>query len=131
MPHFIMEYSANLDDDLDIPMLFEKLNETAIATGVFPIGGIRTRAVRCEHFRIGEGDPENTFVHLTAKVGAGREPEVLKAASDKVFATFTECLKPVFERRWMSIGFEMIELHPERNYRLNNIHQKLTDKGNV
>lgn len=128
MPHFIMEYSANLDDDLDIPALFEKLNETAIGTGVFPIGGIRTRAVRCEHFRIGEGDPENTFVHLTAKVGAGREPEVLKAASDKVFEVFTECLKPVFEKRWMSIGFEMIELHPERNYRMNNIHQKLAGK---
>ncbi len=55
MPHFIMEYSANLDDDLDIPALFEQLNDTAIATGVFPIGGIRTRAIRCEYYRIGEG----------------------------------------------------------------------------
>ncbi|MBU2964572.1 5-carboxymethyl-2-hydroxymuconate Delta-isomerase [Amphritea sp. 2_MG-2023] len=129
MPHFIMEYSANLDDDLDIPALFEKLNETAIATGVFPIGGIRTRAVRCEFFRVGEGDPENTFVHLTAKVGSGRSPEVLKAASDTIFETFSASLKPIFDRRWMSVGFEMIELHPERNYRMNNIHKKLADKA--
>jgi len=128
MPHFIMEYSANLDDDLNIPALFEKINETAIATGVFPIGGIRTRAIRCEHYRIGEGDPDNTFVHLTAKVGVGREPDVLTNAADKIFDTFTEYLKPVFEKRWMSIGFELIELHPERNYRLNNIHQKLQDE---
>jgi 5-carboxymethyl-2-hydroxymuconate isomerase len=124
-----MEYSANLDDDLDIPALFEKLNETAIATGVFPIGGIRTRAVRCEFFRVGEGDPENTFVHLTAKVGSGRSPEVLKAASDTIFETFSASLKPIFDRRWMSVGFEMIELHPERNYRMNNIHKKLADKA--
>lgn len=129
MPHFIMEYSANLDNDLDIPTLFEKLNETAIATGVFPIGGIRTRAVRCEFFRVGEGDPENTFVHLTAKVGSGRTPEVLKAASDTIFETFSASLKPIFDRRWMSVGFEMIELHPERNYRMNNIHKKLADKA--
>lgn len=129
MPHFIMEYSANLDEDLDIPALFEKLNAAAIATGVFPIGGIRTRAVRCEHFRVGEGDPENTFVHLTAKVGAGRDAEVLKEASDKVFDVFTEVLQPVFERRYMSIGFEMVELHPERNYRKNNIHEKLAKKA--
>ena len=129
MPHFIMEYSANLDDDLDIPALFEKLNATAIATGVFPIGGIRSRAIRCEFFRVGEGDPDNTFVHLTAKVGSGREPEVLKAASDKIFETFSEFLKPIFDRRWMSAGFEMIELHPERNYRRNNIHKKLADKA--
>ncbi|WP_232846575.1 5-carboxymethyl-2-hydroxymuconate Delta-isomerase [Amphritea pacifica] len=59
----------------------------------------------------------------------GRTPEVLKAASDKIFETFSECLKPVFERRWMSAGFEMIELHPERNYRMNNIHKKLADKA--
>lgn len=130
MPHFIMEYSANLDDDLDIPVLFEKLNTAAIATGVFPIGGIRTRAVRCEHFRVGEGDPENTFIHLTAKVGAGREPEVLKAASDKVFEVFTEVLQPVFDNRYMSIGFEVIELHPERNYRKNNIHEKIANMKN-
>ncbi|RTE67526.1 5-carboxymethyl-2-hydroxymuconate Delta-isomerase [Amphritea opalescens] len=129
MPHFIMEYSANLDDDLDIPALFEKLNDTAIATGVFPIGGIRTRAVRCEFFRVGEGDPDNTFVHLTAKVGSGRSPEVLKAASDTIFETFSASLKPIFDRRWMSVGFEMIELHPERNYRMNNIHKKLADKA--
>jgi len=125
MPHFIMEYSANLDEDLNIPVLFEKLNETAIATGVFPIGGIRTRAVRCEHFRVGEGDPENTFVHLTAKVGAGREPQVLKEACDKIFEVFSSLLDPVFDKRYISIGFEMIELHPQRNYKKNNIHQKI------
>lgn len=129
MPHFIMEYSANLDNDLDIPELFRQLNETAIATGVFPIGGIRTRAIRCEHYRIAEGDPENTFVHLTAKVGAGRAPEVLKAAGDLVFETFTAFLQPVFERRYMSIGFELTELHPTLNYKQNNIHQKLAAQG--
>jgi len=128
MPHFIMEYSANLDDDLDIPALFKELNENAIGTGVFPIGGIRTRAVRCEHYRIAEGDPENTFIHLTAKVGSGREPEVLKAAADKVFETFTQCLQPIFDRRYLSIGFELTELHPTLNYRQNNIHAKLAAK---
>ena len=71
MPHFIMEYSANLDEDLDIPELFRQLNETAIGTGVFPIGGIRTRAIRCEHYRIAEGDPDNTFIHLPPRWGQG------------------------------------------------------------
>jgi len=123
-----MEYSANLDEDLDISMLFESLNNTAIATGVFPIGGIRTRAVRCEHFRVGEGDPENCFVHLTAKVGAGREPQVLKEACDKIFAAFTAQLDPVFDQRYISIGFEMIELHPQLNYKKNNIHQKIAEQ---
>lgn len=129
MPHFIMEYSANLDDDLDIPALFEKLNETAIATGVFPIGGIRSRAVRCEHFRVGEGDPNNCFIHLTSKVGSGRTPETLKDAADKIFAVFTAELQPIFEKRYLSIGFEMQELHPVLNYKKNNIHDKVKKLG--
>ena len=38
MPHFIMEYSANLDDDLDIPALFEQLNDTRRSPpGYFPL----------------------------------------------------------------------------------------------
>ena len=124
MPHFIMEYSANLDDDLDIPVLFERLNETAIATKVFPIGGIRTRAIRCEHYRIAEGDPENAFVYFTARVGAGRDLEVLKAACDKIFITVTEMLQPIYDKRYLSIGFEMAEIHPVLTYKKNNIHEK-------
>ncbi len=124
MPHFIMEYSANLDDELDIPALFEQLNNTAIATGVFPIGGIRTRAVRCEHYRIAEGDPENAFVYFTARVGAGREIEVLKSACDEIFAVLSDLLQPIYDRRYLSIGFEMAEIHPVLSYKKNNIHEK-------
>lgn len=125
MPHFIVEYSANLDAQLDIPKLFERLSETAVATAIFPLGGIRIRAHRCEHYRIAEGDPENSFVHLTVKVGSGREPDVLKSAADQIFATLSEVLTPLYQSRYISIGFEMTELHPVLNYRLNNIHQKL------
>ena len=35
MPHFILEYSANLNDDLDLDGLFGALHETAMDTGVF------------------------------------------------------------------------------------------------
>lgn len=125
MPHLIMEYSANLDEDLDIPVLFEQMNATALETGVFPIGGIRTRAVRCEHYRIGEGDPDNTFVYLTIKVGAGRDLETLKDAGAKIFETLTNYLQPIFDRRYMSIGLDIQELHPELGFKQNNIHKKL------
>ena len=125
MPHFIVEYSANLVDELNIPQLLEKLNDTAIATGVFPIGGIRTRAIRYDEYRIAEGDPDNAFIYFTARVGSGRELDVLKAACDKIFAVITEYLQTLFDSRYLSIGFEMGEIHPVLTYKKNNIHQKL------
>ena len=125
MPHFIMEYSANLDDELDIPGLFEKINNVAIATGIFPTGGIRTRAIRCEHYQIAEGDPQNRFIYFTAKVGVGRDVELLKSVCDEIFGCITEFLQPIYDSSYLSIGFEMSELHPVLTYKKNNIDAKL------
>ena len=47
MAHFIVEYSANLDGELDVQQLFKTMHAAVMETGVFPIGGIRFRAVRC------------------------------------------------------------------------------------
>ena len=44
MPHIVVEYSANLRERIGLHPLLERLHETAIATGVFPLGGTRTRA---------------------------------------------------------------------------------------
>ena len=131
MPHFILEYSANLEDELDLPVLFEKLHTTAIATGVFPPGGIRTRAVRCDQYRIANGDPELGFVHMTTKMGHGRPLEVRQEAGKKIFATLTEHLEPVFDTHYMGISFEIVELHPDLNFKINNIHEKLKKESSA
>ena len=56
MAHFIYEYSANLPaDQLDLPGLMEKMHTAAAASGIFPLSGMRSRAIRCEDFRIGDG----------------------------------------------------------------------------
>ena len=40
MPHFIVEYSANLDDEIKMQKLLGTLHDAALETGVFPLGGI-------------------------------------------------------------------------------------------
>ena len=47
MPHFIVEYSSNLDDEIKIQKLLSTLHDATLETGVFPLGGIRFRAIRC------------------------------------------------------------------------------------
>jgi 5-carboxymethyl-2-hydroxymuconate isomerase len=48
MPHFILEYSRNLEPELDVDALFVRLRTAALETGIFPPGGIRFRAYPCE-----------------------------------------------------------------------------------
>ena len=45
MPHFLVEYSSNLEDALDLPVLFEKLHTVAGKSGVFPVAGMRSRGL--------------------------------------------------------------------------------------
>lgn len=125
MPHFIMEYSPNVESDIDIYELMKLVHREAIDTGVFPKGGIRTRAVKSDYCIIADEDPENRFIHLTAKIGVGRDLETRQAAAERIFKVFSDFLEPVFEQRYLSVGFEMVELHPELNYKKNNIHQKI------
>jgi 5-carboxymethyl-2-hydroxymuconate isomerase len=126
MPHFVLEYSANLE--LDIPELFRKLRSTALETGIFPLGGIRFRAIRCDDYLVADGDPENAFVHLTLKLGHGRPLAVRKEAGEAIFRALADHLKPVFDRRPLAISFEMAELDPELSFKANSIHERLKRK---
>lgn len=83
MPHFIAEYSANLEGVADFPGLFEKVHQVLGDSGVFPLGGIRSRAIRMDIFRMADAKHDYAFVHMTLKVGAGRDLETRKKVADR------------------------------------------------
>ena len=56
MPHVIIEYTANVEADARIPELMRVLNAVLIDhADVFPTGGIRTRALRLDQYRMADG----------------------------------------------------------------------------
>jgi 5-carboxymethyl-2-hydroxymuconate isomerase len=128
MPHLIIEYSSNIEDQIDLPGLIEELHTTAVSTGVFPLGGIRTRAARRSDYRIADGDPENGFVFLTVRYGAGRTIETLKAAGETIFDALCARLTDLYDSIPLSLGMEMQQIDPELSFKKNNIHQRLARK---
>ncbi|NNF80821.1 MAG: 5-carboxymethyl-2-hydroxymuconate Delta-isomerase [Rhizobiales bacterium] len=123
MPHLILEYSANLDDVLDIQALVHAVHEAALGTGVFPKGGCRTRGSRCEAYEIADGHADNGFIHLTARIGAGRPVEVRQEAGNAIFAALTASLEEVFAARPIGISFEIVEINPDTSWKKNNLHE--------
>jgi 5-carboxymethyl-2-hydroxymuconate isomerase len=121
MPHLIVEYSANLENKAEIAPLLQALVETAIATGVFPRAGIRCRAHRCEHYHIADGNPEFAFLHLQAKIGAGRTNDQKETASRAIFQALTDYMQPVYESQGLALSFEMTELPVTLKYNHNNL----------
>ena len=48
MPHIVVEYSANLEDHIDIAVVLESLHSAAASHSSVPLAGLRTRAMKRE-----------------------------------------------------------------------------------
>lgn len=129
MPHFIAEYSANLEESIDFQDLFTQVNNFLGGTGVFPLGGIRSRAIRLDKYRVADGLHDYAFVHMTLKVGSGRDLETRKKAATELFEIIEKIFQPLKDQRLLAISFEMTELDPVLNFKSNNIHQFLKNTG--
>ena len=125
MPHLLIEYSANLEPRIQIGALIDKLHATAIATGVFPVGGARTRAMRRDQYRVADGDPANAFVHLTMRVGHGRSVATRREAAEGIFKALCEHLAPIYAATPLAISAEMQEIDPQFSFKQNNLHERL------
>ena len=123
MPHVVLEYSANLEGQLDWPALLRTLRDAALATDVFPLGGIRVRAYRADHYLIADGHPDNAFVHIMLRVGHGRDLETRKRACEAIFAAACACLQPLYDRLPLGISLEMQEIDAVLTAKQNNLHE--------
>lgn len=123
MPHLIVEYSANVEAQIDLEKLLDKLHASAVESGMFPLGGIRVRAYRAEHYRVADCDPDNGYVHVTAIVGHGRPLDLRERVSRQIFATLTEHLESLFAETPLAISFNMREFDPVLNLKKNNLHE--------
>ena len=125
MPHFTLEYSANLDDRVDMGKVVEVVRKAAVETGIFPLGGIRVRAVRCEHYGIADGRPHFGFLDMVLRLGEGRDLATRKKAGEHIFRALSDLLDPVFAQGQFALSFDMQINDKETSWKRNNIHDAL------
>lgn len=125
MPHFTIEYSANLEERLDIGAVCEIVRKAASETGVFPVGGIRVRAIKCEHYAIADGRKDYGFLSMLLRIGEGRDLPTRKAAGEHVFRALSSHLDPVFAASKFALSFDMQINDKETSWKRNNIHDAL------
>jgi 5-carboxymethyl-2-hydroxymuconate isomerase len=125
MPHFTIEYSANLDSRLDIGAVCEVVRKAAVETGIFPLGGIRVRAVRCEHYAIADARQDYGFLDMVLRIGEGRDLPTRKKAGEHVFNALSRHLDPVFAASKFALSFDMQINDKDTSWKRNNIHDAL------
>jgi 5-carboxymethyl-2-hydroxymuconate isomerase len=125
MPHFTLEYSANLDKRVDMSKAVEVVRKAAVETGIFPLGGIRVRAIRCEYYAVADGQPELGFLAMVLRLGEGRDLATRKKAGEHIFEALSAYLDPVFANSKFALSFDMQINDKETSWKRNNIHEAL------
>jgi len=123
MAHILIEHSANLRGRLDVSAFVRAVHQAALGTGIFPVGGMRTRAYETQAYAIADGHPDNAFVHLSVRVGHGRDLATRRKACEEIFRAACDHLGELFERIPLGISVEMQELDPQLSFKKNNLHE--------
>jgi len=129
MPHLIIEYSANIEPNIDVNGLVQALHETAVSIDALPTGGIRTRAVRRETFIVADGDPSNGFVNVVLRISEGRSVELRKEVGQTLLSTLTAYVQEDYDRRPMSLSLEIQEINPETRWNQGNIREYMARRA--
>jgi 5-carboxymethyl-2-hydroxymuconate isomerase len=125
MPHFTLEYSANLDARVDMGKVVEVVRKAAVETKIFPLGGIRVRAIKCEHYAIADGRANLGFLDMVLRLGEGRDLATRKKAGEHIFTALSAHLDPVFSASKFALSFDMQINDKETSWKRNNIHDVL------
>ncbi len=134
MPHLTLEYSANLAGFHDMSELCGRLAECLASVReddkpVYPVGGIRVRAIRCESYSIADGESAtDAFLHAALKIGAGRSEAVKRRTGDALFGVIKAHFSEHFSKDGLALSLEISEFSESGTWKHNNLHARLKAK---
>ncbi|UVK42861.1 5-carboxymethyl-2-hydroxymuconate Delta-isomerase [Mesorhizobium sp. AR07] len=128
MPHFSIEYSANLDAKVDMDELCALVLRTVLDTGLFETGAVRVRAFRADAYAVADRLAENAFLDMSFRLGIGRSADEKKRTGEAVFAAVSEHLAALFKTPHFALSLEIREIDPVLSWKKNAIHPRLRGK---
>lgn len=125
MPHFHIEYSANLDGVIDMGALCETIRAIAAEIETFPTAGIRVRAMRVDHLAMADGNPKHGFIDLSIRLREGRPQDVKEDAITRVFTALKDFMAPAMETHSIALSAEMRDIDAALSPKFGNIRDHM------
>jgi len=104
MPHCIIEYTSDVEKDVDIKNLIDVAYDSLVESELFNNSAIKARARRIELFR--SGLDRNDYIHITLRILPGRSDEQKSLASTIMLKNISPLVKSV-----KSLSVEVVDLH--------------------
>ena len=105
MPHFVIEYSATLEQSVDIEKLMQSVLDAAIKSGIMDPDDIKIRAQPFHHFKLAKS--QDSFVHINCRLLAGRKPDEKVKLSTGLRRHLSKLLPDVY-----SISIDITNMDP-------------------
>jgi 5-carboxymethyl-2-hydroxymuconate isomerase len=128
MPHFRIEYSANLKHRVNMLEFCKTIHGAIMKTELFELGAVRVRAFCSDAYAIADLQAENSFIDMTFLVGEGRSEDALKKAGDHIFAVSTASLLELFETPHFALSFHIEVINSNLSWKKNAMHARLRGK---
>ena len=128
MPHVSIEYSTNLDERVDMTALCGAIREAMLATGIFELGAVRVRALKCDAYSIADALPENAFIDISLRMGEGRPQAVREQAGKAINDAAAAFLAKLFETPHFALSVEVREISSALSWKTNAMHARLRGK---
>ena len=110
MPHLMIDYSPNVETDVDMGAFCDTLRDVAASIDAFPLAGVKVRAVRVDHYAIADGNPEHGFIDISVRIREGRDMETKQNAAQKLFDAANEFVADVMQRRSLALSLDLRDI---------------------
>ena len=130
MPHLIVEHSANLSDQHDMAELAQRLNDVIVATDIFPMAGVRVRMHPIETYSMADGHPDNAFIAVIIRIGAGRDLETRQRGGQAVFDLLCNSFADAIEQGYMAVSVDIEINDPDMSFKRNSVAGRLKREEN-
>lgn len=115
MPHLVLLYTPDLEQEVDISGLCRALADTMLkqrdesGRGVFPTGGTRVLAYPATHCAVADGKGNYGFLYANLRMGVGRSKAVHKSVGDSLLTVLSTHLDEVLQKRPLGITLQIDE----------------------
>ena len=115
MPHAVVQYTLNLETQVDMPALCREIADALIAVRdekggpLFPVGGTRVLAYPAQVYAVADGKDDYGFCYINVRIAAGRSDAKKKEAGDAVLAKVQARFAVAFERKHIGVTIQVDE----------------------
>lgn len=130
MPHLSFDHDAELASLVDMKGLCAALRDALVASGHFPLGGIRVRGHAADCHAIADGDTGHHFLDMVLRIGPGRGDAVHGEVLDALYDLARRHIEPRLGREHCALSLELREFDPQRQRKdWNTVHAALKVGG--